>query len=89
MGLFLQVSSLGNKYTMVIHNVNSNSSWVEALKNNTGGKLILGCARALERMWKAGVLPKHQVLDNKALAAYKKAIGNSDMTYELVPPDDH
>jgi hypothetical protein len=31
MGLFLQVSSLGNKYILVIHNANSNSLWAEAL----------------------------------------------------------
>jgi hypothetical protein len=42
MGLFLQVSSLDNKYIMVIHNVDTNYLWVEALKNNTGGILILG-----------------------------------------------
>ncbi len=42
MGLSPQVSSLCNKYIMVIHNVDSNSSWVEALKDNTGGKLIHG-----------------------------------------------
>ncbi len=74
---------------MVIHSVNSNSLWVEALKNNTSGELILGCERALEHMRRAGIVPKHQVLDNQALVAYKKAIVNSDMTYELVPPDDH
>jgi hypothetical protein len=88
-GCFPQVSSLGNKYIMVIHDVNSNSSWAEALKDNTGSKLILARARALERMQKAGIVPKHQVLDNQASAANKKAIGDSDMTYELVPPDDH
>ena len=74
---------------MVIHNVDSNSSWVEALKDNTGGKLILARARALEQMRKAGIIPTHQVMDNQASAAYKKAIGDSDMTYELVPLDDH
>jgi hypothetical protein len=84
-GLFMQVSSLGNKCIMGIHNVGSNSLWTEALKNNTGGKLILGCARAIECMRKVGIIPKHQVLDNQALAAYKKAIVNLDMTYELVP----
>jgi hypothetical protein len=88
-GFFPQVSSLGNKYIMVIHDVNSNSLWEEALKNNIGSKLILGCARALERMQKAGIVPNHQVLDNQASVAYKKAISNLDMTYELVPPDDH
>jgi hypothetical protein len=39
-------------------------------------------------MQKAGIVLKHQVLDNQVSAAYKQAIGNSDMTYEVVPPDD-
>jgi hypothetical protein len=47
-GRFPQVFSLGNKYIMVIHDVDSNSLWVEALKDNTGGKLILAHAQALE-----------------------------------------
>jgi hypothetical protein len=88
-GRFPQVSSLGNKYIMVIHDVNSNSSLAEALKDNTGGKLILARAQALEQMRKVGIIPKHQVLDNQASAAYKKAISNSDMTYEVVSLDDH
>ncbi len=50
MGCFPQVFSLGNKYIMVIHDVDSNSSWAEALKDNTGGKLILARAQALKQM---------------------------------------
>jgi hypothetical protein len=88
-GLLPKVSSPGKKYIMVIHDVDSNSLWAKALKNNTGGKLILGCAQALERMRKADIIPKHHVLDNQALAVYKKAIGDSHMTYELVPPGNH
>jgi hypothetical protein len=57
----------------------------EALKDNTGGEFILGRAQALEQMQKAGIVPEHQVLDNQASAVYKKAIGNSNMTYECVP----
>jgi hypothetical protein len=87
--LFPQVSSLGNKYIMGIYDIDSNSLWAEALKNNTGSELILARAQALEHMRKVGIFPKHQVLDNQASAAYKKASGDSDMTYELVPPDDH
>jgi hypothetical protein len=44
MGHFPQVSSLGNKYIMVIHNVDSNSLWAEPLKDNSSGELILGYA---------------------------------------------
>jgi hypothetical protein len=87
-GCFPQVSSLGNKYIMVIHDVDSNSSWAEPLKDNTGSKLILARAQALEQMQKVDIVPK-QVLDNQASVAYKKAISDSDMTYELVPLNDH
>ena len=81
--------SLGNRYVMILHGVDSNLSWVEALKNNTGGKLILAQAQALERMHKAGIVPKHEILDNQKLVAYEEAICTSGMTFELVPPDDH
>jgi hypothetical protein len=30
-GLFPAVSSLGNKYVMILHHVDSNSSWAEAM----------------------------------------------------------
>jgi hypothetical protein len=30
-GLFPAVSSLGNKYVMILHHVNSNSTWSEAM----------------------------------------------------------
>jgi hypothetical protein len=44
---------------MVIHNVNSNSLWVEALKDNTSSNLILLAQKqALEQMKKAGNVPK-------------------------------
>jgi hypothetical protein len=84
MGRFPQVSSLGNKYIIVIHNVDSNSLWEEALKDNTGSELILARAQALEQMQKAGIVLKHQILDNQASAAYKKAISDFNMTYEVV-----
>ena len=43
-GLFPRISSLGNRYVMILHDVDSNSSWVEALKDNTGDELILAQA---------------------------------------------
>ncbi len=46
-GSFPFVSSLGNHYIMILHHVDSNSSWSKALKNNSKGKLILACRHAL------------------------------------------
>jgi hypothetical protein len=88
-GRFPVVSSLGNRYVMVLHHVDSNSSWIEGLKNNSEGELILARRRALARMTRRGITPRHQILDNQASAAYKAEIELSQMTYELVPPDDH
>ena len=60
-----------------------------ANKGLTEGEIIIGLARALECMKLCGILPKHKVLDNEASRAYKDAIRESIMTYQLVPPDGH
>ena len=49
-GHFPFVSSLGNCYIMILHHVDSNSSWSKALKNNSKGKLILARHHALAQM---------------------------------------
>ncbi len=87
--LFSAVSSLGNKYVMILHHVDSNLSWLEAMQNQSGGKLILAHARALAWMQRCGLIPKHQILDNQASAEYKAVIEASGITYELVPPKEH
>ncbi len=88
-GKFPHISSLGNQYIMILHNMNSNSLWAEAIKNNTEGKLILARQHALAGMKRCGIVPMHQILNNQASAAYKIAIETSKMTYQLVPPDNH
>ncbi len=40
-GKFPHISSLGNQYILILHEVDSNLSWAEAIKNNTEGELIL------------------------------------------------
>ncbi len=49
-GMFPVVSSKGNKYVMVLHDVNSNLSRAEPMRNQTGGELILARNQALTRM---------------------------------------
>jgi hypothetical protein len=65
-GMFPAVSSKGNKYVMVLHDVNSNLLWAEPIKNQTGGELILARNWALTRMQQQGIDPKHQFLNNQA-----------------------
>ena len=40
-------------------------------------------------MKKCGIIPKHQVLDIEASAAYKQDIAKLGMSYKLVPPNNH
>ena len=47
-GDFLYYSSQGNRSIMLLHHVDSNSFWVEPLKNQTDGLLIITQMQALE-----------------------------------------
>ena len=96
-GEFPFISSRGNKFIMLVHHVDSNSTWVEPLKNQLEGTLIAARTKILERMRLQGIVPKHQILDNQCSARMKLAMDStvlldgsiSKMTYELVPPDEH
>ncbi len=50
MGRFPFISSLGNCYIMILHHMDSNSSWSKALKNNREGQLIIARRCALAQM---------------------------------------
>jgi hypothetical protein len=53
------VSSLSNHYIMILHHMDSKSSWSEALKNNSKGELILTRRRALTQMARCSIVPQH------------------------------
>ena len=74
---------------MILYHVDSNSIWVEPTKNKTEGEMIRARGAALQRMKACGIVPTCQVLDNEASKQYKQAIKESNMDYQLVPPDDH
>ncbi len=96
-GDFPHVSSHGNRLIMLLHHVNSNSMWVEPLKNRKEPTLIAAQMHALEQMRQQGIVPKHQILDNQCHELMKQAIEEtmlsdmsiSKMTYKLVPPEEH
>ncbi len=88
-GRFPFVSSLGNRYIIILHHMDSNSSWSKALKNKSKGELILACRCALAQMARRGIVPRHQILNNQALFAYKTEIELTKMMYKLVPPNNH
>ena len=88
-GKFPHVSSQGNKYHIVLHDIDSKSTCVETFKNRTEGEMVLGRTRALAHTKLCVITPRHQVLENEASSAYHEAIRHSGMTYRLVLPDKH
>ena len=74
---------------MVVHDIDSNSTWVEPMKNRTEGEMILARRRKLARMKLQNIIPKHQVLDNKISDAYRTEICDTNMIFQLVPPENH
>jgi len=97
MGAFPCVSSQNNKFIMVVHHVDSNSTWVEPLHDQLEGTITAAQTKILERMRRQGIVPKHQILDNQCSDRMKLAMeamvladeSTSRMTYELVPPEEH
>jgi hypothetical protein len=57
-GDFPHISSHGNRLIMLLHHVDSNSMWVEPLKNQKESTLIAAQMRALEQMRQQEILTK-------------------------------
>ena len=57
-GNFPVVSNRGNKYMMLLVDVDSGSIWAEEMKNRTEGEMIQARRRALLRMKLCGIVPK-------------------------------
>ena len=59
---------------MTLHEIYGNSTWIESMKKNREGEMILARRRALEQMKAQGILPTHQVLDNEISTAHRLEI---------------
>ena len=46
----LHSSSHGNRYQMILHEIDGNYTWIEPMENKTEGEIILTRRRALEWM---------------------------------------
>jgi hypothetical protein len=88
-GCFSANSSSGNKYIMVLVEIDGNYIDPEPMKDQTEGSMI----KAYLILWtqiiaSTSVRPKTHVLDNKASKALKKEI-RKNCKIQLVPPDNH
>jgi len=89
-GQFPTRSQRGNKYIMVMVEINSNAILVEPMKSRKDDEMIRAYNALLLRLKRAGIVPKKHVLDNKVSENMKNHIRDTcKINMELVPPGCH
>ena len=89
-GKFLKKSQRGNKYLMVMVEIDSNAILVEPLKIINHSELTQAYHVLVMQLKTAGIVPRKYVLDNEVLEAMKEVIRDKHkMEMELVPPGCH
>ena len=86
-GQFPPHSQWGNKYIMVMVEINSNAIVVEPIKSRKDAELTRAYQTMILRFWRAGIIPKKHILDNEVSEALKTIIQDEyRIQIELVPP---
>ncbi len=89
-GQFPMHSQQGNKYIMVMVEIDSNAILVEPMKSRKDEEMIRAYNALLLRLKRAGIVPKKHVLDNKVSDNMKNHIHNMcKFDMELVPLGCH
>ncbi len=89
-GQFPTRSQQGNKYIMVMVEIDSNAILVEPLKSHKDEEMIRMYNALLLRLKRAGIVPKKHVLDNKVSDNMKNHICNTcKFNMEVVSPVCH
>merc|ERR1719148_127834 len=89
-GRFPKTSFSGNKYIMVMVEVDSNVILVEPMKSKHDDEMQRAYKHLILRLKRAGVKPKKHVMDNEVSESMKNLIRDEyNMELELVPPGCH
>ncbi len=74
---------------MVLCDNNSNAILVATMKNCMSGKMICAYQELPDQLHSAGIRPKRHILDNECSKNFKQTINKNQMTFQLIPPNDH
>eukprot|EP00804_Cyclotella_cryptica_P025595 CCRYP_002824-RC/>CCRYP_002824-RC protein AED:0.35 eAED:0.35 QI:0/-1/0/1/-1/1/1/0/432 len=89
-GQFPTRSSRGNKYVMVMVEVDSNAILLEPMHSRKDNEMIRAYDSLVKRLLRAGVTPRKHVLDNEISLNMKDHIKDTyKFEVELVPPGCH
>jgi hypothetical protein len=86
-GQFPTRSQRGNKYIMVMVEIDSNAILVEPITSRKDAELTRAYRALMLRLQRGGIIPKKHILDNEVSQAMKDIIRDEyKMEMELVPP---
>jgi len=89
-GQFPKRSLSGNRYIMVMVDIDSSGILVEPMKSRKDAEMIRAYQSLVQRLQRANITPKKHVLDNEVSEAMKELIRSQyNMQLELVPPGCH
>ena len=89
-GRFPKTSMQGNKYIMVMVEVDSNVILVEPMKSRHDDEMKRAYKHLMLRLKRAGITPRKHVMDNEVSKSMKNMIRDEyKMELELVPPGCH
>ena len=89
-GQFPTRSLSGNKYIMVMVDIDSSGILVEPMKSRKDAEMMRAYKTLLQRLHRANIVPRKHVLDNEVSDSMKEFIRSTHgMELELVPPGCH
>ncbi|KAG7366875.1 hypothetical protein IV203_029545 [Nitzschia inconspicua] len=88
-GKFIAPSSTGNNYILVVYDINSNAILTIPMKNRSQQSHTDAFCLAHQRLVRAGLRPRLQLLDNECYTMLKTFMHDQDLDFQLVPPYLH
>ncbi len=88
-GRFSKKWSKENQYIMVLCDIDRNAILVTVMKNRTSGEMICAYQELIDCLHSTGIKPKQHILDHKCSKDFKQTICKNQMTFQLVPPNNH
>ena len=84
-GAFPITSKKGNKYIMILCEIDNNVILSEAMRNRSSDEITRTYLILMQRLKAAGIRTKKHVLDNECSTEFKQSIKENELEYALVP----
>ena len=86
---FPHQSSRVNNYILVVYNYDGNTILAEPMKKRETDTIIKAWNKLHSCLYNNGIVTTYYILDNECSTAFKNALQEKNVTFELVSPNQH